>query len=345
MKANNIILLLACSLASILVSCSDSMPYSEEAYNNTWIEVYPEYITLKEDEFNGEFTVNSSHNWYVSDCSSWINIQNSYGYGYEFVSFTVDENEGSSDRYGYIKLKTDDSFTKETQVLISQPPTPQLEVTMYSTNFAAAGEWKYLYINAGKNKNWTISKSDYWVHFGYSSNTSYTYSGKGNDDIQIYVEKNNSTESRSAKLTVSCGNKTKSITITQEAKKNNAPFTITSVSIANIENGGKIINDYGSVIYSYKTKYLRPKLFINVIKTGTFTIYTKLYTPDGILSTGNISPSGYTYKTDVYINSYTTSVELLGWGGNNAGHWKAGKYRWEFWYNSEKIGEKSFTIY
>ncbi|MBR0187203.1 MAG: hypothetical protein IJQ09_01290, partial [Prevotella sp.] len=63
------------------------------------------------------------------------------------------------------------------------------------------------------------------------------------------------------------------------------------------------------------------------------------------LSTGNISPSGYTYKSDVYINSYTTSVELLGWGGNNAGHWKAGKYRWEFWYNSEKIGEKSFTIY
>ena len=107
MKAKYIIQLLACSLISILVACSDSWPYSEDAYNNTWIEVYPSYISLDEDEFSGEFTVSSSESWYVYDSPSWINLSNSYGYGYDNVSFTVDENDGSSSRYGYIKIRTD----------------------------------------------------------------------------------------------------------------------------------------------------------------------------------------------------------------------------------------------
>ena len=77
MKAKNIIRLLVCSLSSIFISCSESWPYSEDAYNNTWIEVYPSYISLDEDEFSGEFTVSSSESWYVYDSPSWINIYSS----------------------------------------------------------------------------------------------------------------------------------------------------------------------------------------------------------------------------------------------------------------------------
>ena len=345
MKAKNIIHLLVCCLTSILVACSDSWPYSEDAYNNTWIEVYPSYITLDEDEFSGEFTVNSSESWYVYDSPSWINLSSSYGYGYDNVSFTVDENDGSSNRYGYIRIRTDEGFTKEAEVEVSQPPTVQFEASMSTTNYSASGDWWYLSIKAASSRSWTVSKSDSWVHLGSSYSSSYSYSGKGNEDVKIYVDANTSSYSRRSTLTIKCGTKTKSITITQDGKSNKAPFTITSVEVANTASGGSIINDFGSKIYSYQTKYLTPKLYIKVNTPGTYTVYTKLFNPSGKLTSGSNSPTGYSFSNTETLYSNTTWWRLSGWGSNTAGHWSSGQYRWEFWYNGEKIGEKSFTIY
>lgn len=345
MKAKYFIQLLVGCLASFLVSCSDSWPYSEDAYNNTWIEVSPSYISLGEDEFSGEFTVNSSEHWSVYDSPSWINLSSSYGYNYDNVSFTVNENNGSSYRYGTIKIHTDGKFTKETEIEVVQPPTLQFEVSMPITNYSVYGDWWYLKINAASSRSWTITKSDYWVHLGSSYSSSYTYSGMGYEDVKIYVDENPYSYSRSSTLTIKCGTKTKSITITQDGKSNQAPFTITSVEVANTASGGSIINDFGSKIYSSQTKYLTPKLYIKVNTPGTYTVYTKLYNPSGQLTTGSNSPSGYSFSNTETLYSSTTWWRLSGWGSNTAGYWSAGQYRWEFWYNGSKIGEKSFTIY
>ena len=345
MKAKYIIQLLVCSLTSVLVSCSDSLPYSEDAYNNTWIDADPLYISLGEDEFNGQFIVNSSHNWYVYECSPWINVSNNYGYGYDFVSFTVGENDDSSDRGGYITLRTDDAFSKEVTVWVSQAPTVRFEATMYNTNYSASGDWWGLNISAGYYRSWTITKSDSWVHIGSSDNSSYSYSGKGDECVYIYVDRNPYTYSRSSTLTVKCGTKSRNITITQDGSAYNVPFTISSILIGNTDYNGNFINNYGSVIYSYQTRYLTPRLYIDVITPGTYTIYHKLYKPDGTMSTGTNSPTGYTNKKDVTINRNTSYIDMWGWGNNNAGFWGAGQYRWEFWYNGGKIGEKTFTIY
>ena len=220
MKAKNIIQFLAYSLASVLVSCSDSWPYSEEAYRDTYISVYPSSISLDEEELSGEFTVYSTDSWYIYDYPSWVNLSTRRGYSYYgdgyAVSFTVDENEGSSSRYGYIRIRTDEGFTKEEEVKISQPPTTQFEASMSTTNYKADGDWWSLTVKAASSKSWTISKSDSWVHLGTSSNTSYSYSGKGNESVSIYVDANNSSYSRSSILTVKCGTKSQSITITQD---------------------------------------------------------------------------------------------------------------------------------
>lgn len=345
MKAKNIIHLLVCCLTSILVACSDSWPYSEDAYNKTWIKVYPSYITLDEDEFSGEFTVNSSENWYVYDSPSWINLSSSYGYGYDNVSFTVEENDGSSNRYGYIRIRTDEGFTKESEVKVSQPPTVQFEASMSTTNYSASGDWWYLSIKAASSRSWTVSKSDSWVHLVSSYSSSYSYSGKGNENVKIYVDANTSSYSRRSTLTIKCGTKTKSITITQDGKSNKAPFVITKVEVGNVDYNWNYINNYGTTIYSYQTQYLTPRIYVTVYTPGTYTIYVKLLNPSGELVTGNSSPSGYSFSDDIELNSSTTYENLMGWGGSTSGHYSAGQYRWEFWYNGEKIGEKSFTIY
>lgn len=345
MKVKKTILLLVCGLVSLLVSCSESWPYSEEAYEKTWINVYPSYIALDEDKFSGEFIVSSSDSWRVYDSPSWINIADNYGYGYSNVSFTVSENTGSSNRSGYIRIRTSGGFTKEAEVQVSQPPTVQFEASMSTTHYSASGDWWTLSIKAASSTSWIISKSDSWVHLGSSYNSSYSYSGKGNQDVKIYVDANSSSYSRSSKLTVKCGIKTKSITITQDGKSNKAPFVITKVEVGNIDYNGNFINNYGTTIYSYQTQYLTPRIYVSVYTPGTYTVYVKLLNPNGKLVTGNSSPYGYSYSDDITLNSSTTYKNLIGWGRSTSGHYSAGNYKFEIYYKSEKIGEKSFTIY
>lgn len=248
MKAKSFILLVLTSLAMLFVSCNESLPYSEKAYNDEWIVVEPSTISISEDELSGDFTISCSGEWSISDLPYWVNISPSSGYGYDNVKITVDENDGAT-RYGYVKLINRGDFTKEATLEIIQAPT---------------------------------------------------------------------------------------------RKK---PFVINSVEVRNIDYDENVITNFGSTIYSYKTKYLQPKIYVSVNTPGSYTVYVKLYKPNGALSTGSSSPNGYSYSCPVKMYRNTTWYILSGWGNNTAGHWKAGNYRWEFWLNGEKIGEKSFKIY
>lgn len=123
------------------------------------------------------------------------------------------------------------------------------------------------------------------------------------------------------------------------------PFIITDIKVANTDQDGDIIQDYGSTIYDYKTKYLTPKMKVKPYKTsGTYTVYVKLY-KNGTLSTGSSSPQGYSYSSTITISgSEMQEFKLSGWGSNTAGHWSTGEYRFEVWYGNYCIGSKSFSI-
>lgn len=123
------------------------------------------------------------------------------------------------------------------------------------------------------------------------------------------------------------------------------PFTFSSASIGITNSEGTIITEFGSSLYSSKTKYLSPKIYLNGITPGTYTIYIKMYMPSGELSTGTGSPSGYSYSETLSVKSGLNSYIVKGWGSNNAGHWASGNYRFEFYYNGIKFGEKAFMIY
>lgn len=345
MKTKNIIVIAISFLMTLFVSCTDSWPYSENEYNNIYINVYPSYISLDEDDLNGEFTVSSSGSWYIYSTPSWIQTDKSNGLRYDDVAFTATENEGSYKRSGTIRIRTNTFIEKEATIEIRQEPTNIFDASMPITDYVADGDWWHLNVKAATSKNWTISKSVSWVHFGNSSNSSYSYNGRGDEKVKIYVDKNTYSYSRNTVLTVKCGNKSKTITITQQGASSKARFVINSVEIGNVDYEWNVINDYGRNIYSYQTRYLTPKINITVYTPGTYSIYVKLYNPNGSLMTGNSSPSGYTYKNDVTLYSNTTYYKLSGWGSNTPGHYSSGQYRFEFYYNGEKIGEKSFRIY
>ncbi|MGN0033990.1 MAG: hypothetical protein ACI358_09490 [Candidatus Limimorpha sp.] len=125
------------------------------------------------------------------------------------------------------------------------------------------------------------------------------------------------------------------------------PFIITKMEVANVEYNGDIIQDYGSTIYDFKTKYLKPRITIKPFKTsGSYTVYVKLYKDNVLQRNTSSSPEDSTFSNSVTISgSSNQTVELSGWGSNNAGQWGIGTYRYEVWYNDYCLGSKKFKVF
>lgn len=123
-----------------------------------------------------------------------------------------------------------------------------------------------------------------------------------------------------------------------------SPVTFESAYIANVEKNGDIIVDFGKYIYNYHTKYLQLKMYANVSETGSYTFNVKFYNADGNL-TNSGQPSKYSYSKTINLSKGYQSVLFPGWGNENKGNWKAGKYLVEIYLDDQKIGSKEFEIY
>lgn len=125
----------------------------------------------------------------------------------------------------------------------------------------------------------------------------------------------------------------------------NVPLIITDVKMGNVYNNGNFETNYGSKIYSVNTMYLKPCIYYVGLTSGNKTFKVKLYEPSGTLSIGSSSPTGFSYQDtgDIYVGENT--LTLNGWGNETKGHWEAGTYRIEIWYNNQCLFSKTFRIY
>ena len=117
------------------------------------------------------------------------------------------------------------------------------------------------------------------------------------------------------------------------------PFSITSCDVANVTEYGVMLD-----FDADHTQYLKPTITYQCTQKGTYDIYVKLYKNDGKLSTGVGSPYGYSQVNNVFLSNGTGKIALTGWGGSDSGHWTAGTYRYEFFYNSKLLFIHQFTI-
>lgn len=125
------------------------------------------------------------------------------------------------------------------------------------------------------------------------------------------------------------------------------PIVITDIQVGNTYSNGNFETPYGGRIYSSYSMYLKPKITYIGLDAGEIkTLYVKLYTPSGSMSTGNSSPKGYSFSSDIYISSGTGNTwELSGWGNSTKGNWPKGSYRFEVWYGGICLKTKSFSVY
>ena len=123
------------------------------------------------------------------------------------------------------------------------------------------------------------------------------------------------------------------------------PGLITDIQIANVKQDGTIINNYGSRLYDFNTRYLKPKITLRPFKeSGTYTVYVKMF-KNNVLSTGSSSPAGFSYSDEITLSgSSSQTFYLSGWGSDSDGHWEEGDYRVEVWYGNYCIGSTTFEV-
>ena len=110
---------------------------------------------------------------------------------------------------------------------------------------------------------------------------------------------------------------------------------------------GKFINNYGEDLFSSDIRYLHAKIIYNGVadENKTVKLYWKIVKPDGTISQGASSPEGYTFlnESTVYPGN-NKNFYLSGWGNDTGGTFSPGSYRYEIWYNGNKLFSKPLEI-
>lgn len=124
------------------------------------------------------------------------------------------------------------------------------------------------------------------------------------------------------------------------------PLIITDVKIGNKYKDGKIETDYGDNIYESNTMYLGPQItYIGFDDNTKIELGVKWFKPDGTISRGDSSPEGFSYLDTYAISKGDNKLlNLLGWGNESKGYWKAGTYKIEIWYKDKCLISREFTI-
>jgi formylglycine-generating enzyme required for sulfatase activity len=182
-----------------------------ESVRNASIMVYggnvTEYVTITQQangiscsvdklEFsqNGgtlDFAINSATSWTTKSSNSWIHVSPEKGTaGQNTLSVTVDRNELSTERYGFVYLQVNSKTIA--QVSIVQNGV-YLNTDVSSLSFSPRTESKSLSLSC--NVNWSISSSASWIHISDKN-------GTGDCIVTVSVDENISDEERSGELII-----------------------------------------------------------------------------------------------------------------------------------------------
>ena len=126
-------------------------------------------------------------------------------------------------------------------------------------------------------------------------------------------------------------------------------MSITNVRFGNVDSKGNILFGYDDPLYVSGIKYIKQEVNYDGLATDgekTIELKMKIIGPDGKLKTGSKSPDGFTWVEKKAIRpGRSQKFTLLGWGNNTAGSfYTVGRYRFEIWYNDNRLYSKDFDI-
>ena len=268
-------------------------------------------------------TVTSNGNWTVSSNKSWLYVGNvnstsASGSGNGSVILMVAANATSSDRSGTVTFKCE-NVTKTVSVNQEQNYTLTVSPTSW-TGIAYSGGTKSVTITS--SSNWTIDSNPSWITASKSS-------GSSGDVITLTAAENTNTTSRTGTITFKCGDKTATITITQDGKSTEPeePDTPTyrlsvTVSESTINAGSSTnatakfytktngVEDNGTTVTTSCTWSSSDSNIASVSTTGRITSKSGKYGTVKITATHTVAGQTYSDSVNVTVNYTRNYISL-----------------------------------
>lgn len=158
--------------------------------------------------------VNTIGQWTASTPDDWITIQDDWVTTQESgttCQVSVSENNTLQNRSGVVRfnrLNDDNGIVGKTKSLIVDQEARHITPDMQTIQFSPDTETKSISINS--DAEWTLSTYDSWISLSAQS-------GTGDSKVDVTVEDNTSTTSRTGTLMLSCLGKTIEITVVQNS--------------------------------------------------------------------------------------------------------------------------------
>ncbi len=132
------------------------------------------------------------------------------------------------------------------------------------------------------------------------------------------------------------------------ALERDACMEIGSLSFANSDSTGTVIDDFGSRLYSGELKFVTAQIRYTglVSEEKDVLLRVRVLDPEGNLLVGRHSPDGFTFETAGTVTPGKGRVlSLCGWGQNKGPVYPPGRYRYEVWQGDSRLFAQAFTVY
>lgn len=173
---------------------------------STKINITPTTQTFMHSAGDGTISVTASSSWSVTVSDSWITLKTKSGSGNGMILYSVENNEGTSERSGTITVIS--GSDEAIHIIRQSAASARLSINPNTADYSdVAGNGQF---SVSANYSWSATTSDSWI----SLNTS---SGIGNGTVLYSIEPNGGSR-RTGTITVTSGSLTATHTVTQAAQ-------------------------------------------------------------------------------------------------------------------------------
>ncbi len=223
-------------------------------------------------------TITCNRKWYASSDKDWLTVSPTNHNGDGDLTLKATSNPTMDIRYATVTVTYEGGT--ETIDVTQAAGEGTIDVSINRTNCARDGDYLLLQIKATDRREWTVQRPSNasWLHLDTNYNTSQMISGKGDQNIILYIDKSTDITARYCTLTITSGSYTKTITIIQDA----APMSLVDMIFKPF---GFVDLDLQSA--SYNSAYNVLSSLFN-LTTYSDAIYVEVYK--------NISLTGISYR-------------------------------------------------
>lgn len=162
-------------------------------------------------------TITCNRKWYASSDKDWLTVSPTNHNGDGDLTLKATSNPTMDIRYATVTVTYEGGT--ETIDVTQAAGEGTIDVSINRTNCARDGDYLLLQIKATDRREWSVQRpsSASWLHLDTSYNTSQMCSGKGDQNIMLYIDKSTDITARYCTLTITSGSYTKTFTIIQDA--------------------------------------------------------------------------------------------------------------------------------